>query len=59
MRRSHPLVVAGKLIEKFAALAHRNTDANIETCAILCGAPVRSLRLEKLLAQISGRTTLW
>uniref|UniRef100_A0A914S2N5 MPN domain-containing protein n=1 Tax=Parascaris equorum TaxID=6256 RepID=A0A914S2N5_PAREQ len=39
MRRTHPLVVAGKLVEQFAALAHRNTEANIETCAILCGAP--------------------
>uniref|UniRef100_A0A914ZH59 MPN domain-containing protein n=1 Tax=Parascaris univalens TaxID=6257 RepID=A0A914ZH59_PARUN len=40
MRRTHPLVVAGKLVEQFAALAHRNTEANIETCAILCGAPM-------------------
>ncbi|KHN82587.1 STAM-binding protein-like A [Toxocara canis] len=36
----HKLVVAGKLIEKFAAIAQSNTAANIETCAILCGAPM-------------------
>ncbi|XP_063724878.1 STAM-binding protein-like [Symsagittifera roscoffensis] len=32
-----PLLVPGILREKFAALAERNTERNVETCGVLCG----------------------
>ncbi|VDK56933.1 unnamed protein product [Anisakis simplex] len=40
LQKEHKLVVAGTLIERFSSIAQKNTDLNIETCAILCGPPI-------------------